>query len=191
MSTKLEQLLADIDPSKTYDQTLARADDAINSFSGTSGEITEWDKFRQYMAGFAAHVEAKILQLHPCPVGSDFYWSKCAQTLSLIYGPNGDKAAFEMARTGKEGGLFSVLRTVALRMAEEYAENEIAARTADYWKKLTLNEQVCVTDEYLKKYGNLLPSELIEGSAARIRANFPKVLAQHPQITRKTRRLGR
>ncbi len=191
MSTKLEQLLADIDPSKTYDQTLARADDAINSFSGTSGQITDWDEFSRYMAGFTAHVDSKILQLHPCPVGSDFYWSKCIQLLCHIYGSNGEKAAFEIARTGKEGGLFSVLRTVALRMAENYAENEIVARIADYWKKLTLDEQLCVTDEYLKKYGQLLPSELTEGSAARIRANFPKVLAQHPQIIRKTHRIGR
>ena len=139
MSTKLEKLLADIDPSKTYGQTLARADDAINSFSGTSGQITDWDKFSRYMASFTAHVESKILQLHPCPVGSDFYWLKCMQLLCHIYGSNGEKAAFEMARTGNEGGLFSVLRTVALRMAEEYAENEIEARIADYWKKLTLD----------------------------------------------------
>ena len=191
MSTKLEQLLADIDPSKTYDQTLARADDAINSFSGTSGQITDWDKFNQYMAGFVAHVEAKILQLHHCPVDSGSYWARCMRLLSHIYGTNGEKAAFEMARTGKEGGLLSILRTVALRMAEEYAENEIGARISDYWKKLTLDEQLSATNEYLKKYGHLLPSELTEGSAARIRANFPKVLAQHPEIFRKIRRLGR
>src|SRR3989339_1604741 len=151
MSTKLEQLLADIDPSKTYDQTLARADDAINSFSGTSGQITDWDEFSRYMAGFTAHVESKILQRHTCPAGSDFYWSKCMQLFCHIYGSNGEKAAFEMVRTGKEGGLFSVLRTVALRMAEDYAENEIVARIADYWKKLTLDEQLCVTDEYFEK----------------------------------------
>ena len=191
MSTKLEQLLADIDPSKTYDQTIARADDAINSFSGTSGQITDWDKFNQYMAGFVAHVEAKILQLHPCPIDSGSYWARCMQLLSHIYGTNGEKAAFEMARTGNENGLLSILRTVALRMAEEYAENEIGARINDYWKKLTLNEQLCVTDEYLEKYGRLLPSELTEGNATRIRANFPKVLAQHSQIIRKTRRLDR
>jgi len=191
MSTKLEQLLADIDPSKTYDQTLARADDAINLFSGTSGQITDWNEFSRYMAGFTAHVESKILQLHTCPAGLDFYWSKCIQLLCHIYGSNGEKAAFEMVRTGKEGGLFSILRTVALRMAEEYAENEIDARIGDYWKKLTLDEQFCVTDEYLEKYGHLLPSELTEGNATRIRADFPKVLAQHSQIIRKTRRLGR
>ena len=33
MPTALEQLLADIDPLRTYEQTFAHADEAINSFS--------------------------------------------------------------------------------------------------------------------------------------------------------------
>ena len=191
MPTNLEQLLADIDPEKTYDQTFARADDALNSFPTASGRITDWDKFSRCMTEFTTHVEAKILQLHSCPVGSDFYWSRCIQRLSHIYGHNGEKAAFEMARTGNEGGLFAVLKAVALRMAEEHAEAEVTARIMDCWNGLTLDGQVFVIDEYLAKHSHLLPSELTEGSAARIRADFPKVLAQHPQILQKTRRLGK
>ena len=190
MSTGLEKILEDIDPSKTYDRTFARADDAINSFSGTSAQITDWDQFNKYMASFIAYVEAKILQLNSSPIESDFYESKCLQLLCHIYGRSGKKAAFEMARTGKEGGLFSVLKAVALRMAEEYAENEISARVIDYWNKLTLEEQFSATDEYLEKYGHLLPSEMTEGSAARIRANFPKVLEKHPRMLHKFRNLN-
>lgn len=190
MATALEQLLADIDPVKTYDQTFARADDAINSFPIGSGQITDWEQFTQCMAQFTAHVEAKILRLHPCPVDSDFYWSHCMQRLSHIYGHNGEKAAFEMARTGHEGGLYAVLKAVALRMAEEHAEAETTARIMDCWNALPLDEKGSITDEYLEKYGHLLPSEMTEGSAARIRANFPKVLAQHPKTLRKIRRLG-
>ena len=98
--------------------------------------------------------------------------------------------AFDMARTGKAGGLYAVLKAVALRMDEEYAENRIGGIISDYWKKLTIDEQLSVADEYLEKYGHLLPSELTEGSAVRIRTNFPKLLAQHPEIIRKIRRLG-
>ena len=190
MPTALEQLLADIDPVKTYDQTFARADNAINSFSIGSGQITDWEEFAKCMAKFTTHVEAKILRLHPCPIGLDFYWSRCVQRLSHIYGYNGEKAAFEMARTGNEGGLYAVLKAVALRMAEEYAEADITARIMNCWKALTLDDQVSITDEYLRKYGHLLPSEMTEGSAARIRANFPKVLAKHPKILREIRGLG-
>jgi hypothetical protein len=76
-------------------------------------------------------------------------------------------------------------------MAEGYAENEIFARIIDYWNRLTSDEQLSATNEYLDKYGHLLPDEMTEGSAARIRANLPKVLAQHPKTLQKTRRLGR
>jgi hypothetical protein len=96
-----------------------------------------------------------------------------------------------MARTGAEGGLFSVLKAIALRMAEEYTENEIHARVSDYWNRLTPDEQLAAGDEYLEKYGHLLPDEMTEGSAARIRVNLPKVLIQHPKTLQKTRRLGR
>jgi hypothetical protein len=111
--------------------------------------------------------------------------------LSHIYGHNGENTAFDMARTGNAGGLYAVLKAVALRMAEEYAENEIAGRIDYYWRKLTLDEQLSVADEYLEKYAHLLPPEVTEDSAARIRANFPKLLTQHPEIIRKIRLLGR
>ncbi len=191
MSTVLEQLLADIDPSRTYDQTFARADEAINTFRFRGAQITDWGAFGACLAEFFAHVEAKMLRLHPSPVDMDFHGGRCAQLLRHIYGAGGAKAAFEMARTGNEGGLFAVLKTVALRMAEEYSENEISARVGQYWERLSVDEQISATTEYLEKYGHLLPSEMTEGYGARIRANFPKVLAQHPQVLRRTRRLGR
>ncbi|MFC1761016.1 hypothetical protein ACFL6U_02925 [Planctomycetota bacterium] len=191
MSTTLEQLLIDIDPARTYDQTFARADQAINMFSFNRSQITDWRDFNACLAEFFMHVEAMILQLHPGPLDVDFHWGRCVQLLHHIYGRSGEKAAFEMARTGNEGGLFSVLRAVALRMAEEYAENEISARVYDYWQRLSTNEQMSAATEYLEKYGHLLPTEMTEGYGARIRANFSRVLAQHPQILRKTYGLGR
>lgn len=191
MSTALEQLLTDIDPSRTYDQTFARADEAINTFSFDRVQITDWRDFNTCLAEFFTHVEAKILQLHPCPLDVDFHWGRCSQLLHHIYGHSGEKAAFEIARTGNEGGLSSVLRAVAMRMADEYAENEISARVGEYWQRLSVDEQISAATEYLDKYGHLLPSEMTEGYGTRIRANFPRVLARHPQILRKTRRLGR
>ncbi len=191
MSTKLERLLADIDPSRTYDQLFARADDAINSFSPACAQITDYREFGRFMSSFVAHVEKNILRLHRSVAGADWYWSRCIQLLCQIYGSNGEKAAFEMARTGNEGGLSAVLKTLAFRMAEDYAENEIFARIDDCWKTLTPNEQFSLADEYIEKYGHLLPSELTEASAARLRADLPRFLAKHPRILRKTRHIGR
>ncbi len=60
-----------------------------------------------------------------------------------------------------------------------------------WWDELGLDKQQAATTEYLEKYGHLFPSELREGSAARIRANFPKVLEEHPRMIQRMRRVLR
>ena len=107
------------------------------------------------------------------------------------YGANGEKAAFEMVRTGAEQGLYGVLKAVARRMVEDYAGNEIAARISNFWEDLSTDEKLAVSEEYLEKYGHLLPSELTSGNAARVRANFLKVLEEHPNIVKSLRNIGR
>jgi len=193
MPTKLEQLLAKIDPKLTLDKTSALADNAMNTFSFGSGQMTDRKEFEDCLTDFFCHVDSNVLGVSKSfnSEHRDFQWGRCGILLSHIYGENGMMTAFDMARTGKSGGLYAVLKAIALRMAEEYAENQIGALIGEYWKKLTLDEKLAAPDEYLEKYGHLLPSELTEGSAVRIRANFPKLLAQHPEIIRKIRSLDR
>jgi hypothetical protein len=111
--------------------------------------------------------------------------------LRNIYGPGGEKVAFEKARTGNEGGLYAVLKALALTMGEHYAENEIRARIDQYWNQLTADEKLAAAGEYVGRYGHLLPSEMTEGSAGRILASFPRVLEMHPNLLQKIRRVGR
>ena len=192
MGTKLEQLLANIDPAKTYDQTFARANVAVNAFGMNSAQITNHDEFIDCLTQFFCNVEAAILKVN-ISVYSDyeFQWARCRQLLCQLYGPNGEKAAFDMARTGNEGGLYAVLKAVALRMAEEYAEHEITARVTDYWNQLSPKELLAAMDEYIDLYGHLLPSEMTEGGGARIKGNFLKVLNHHPKLLRTMGDVGR
>ena len=106
------------------------------------------------------------------------------------YGVNGEKAAFEMVRTGTEGGLYRVLKAVAGRIIADCAENKIAARISNFWETLSIDERLAVSQEYLDKYGHLLPSELTSGSAARVRANFLQVLQEHPNTVKRLRNIG-
>jgi len=117
-------------------------------------------------------------------------WHGAQRMLMKEYGRSGEKAAFEMARTGNDGGLYAVMRAIGRGMAEEAAEAEIAARIQDFLDRLSPDEQIAVAREYISKFGRLLPSELTEGSAARVVANFPKVLQEHPRLMQRTRRVG-
>ena len=190
MATKLDTLLESIDPSRNYDDVSARVDHAINTFPMHRAKIEGWNEYEAFFGDFYRHIEKTVLRLSSdVPDDEGFYRALCSNLLDKAFGPSGSKAAFEMVRTGKEGGLYQVLKTVADQMAKQWAENEISARISHYWANLTLDEKLAAPDEYLQKYGHLLPSELTEGSAARIRVNFPKVLEEHPKMIRRMRKI--
>jgi hypothetical protein len=188
MKTKLDELLNSIDPARTLDQVSARVDEAINSFQIKSGSIKSWNTFKIVLTSFFCHTESLILQIDPPrKPHPDIDWGRCCRLLMKEYGLNGEKAAFEMVRTGSQGGLYGVLKAVAKRMIDVYTGNEVSARIGQYWQSLTTDEKIAASKEYLNKHGHLLPSELTEGSAARIRFNFIKVLEEHPNLIKRMR----
>lgn len=105
--------------------------------------------------------------------------------------PNGEKAGFEMARTRTEGGLYGVLRRFGGIQAGQYAQAEIPARVSRFWEDLSASEKLEAEDEYLAEYGHLLPSELTDNEAARVKMDFRKVLAEHPRMMQRLDRIGR
>lgn len=191
--TRLDKLLADIRPEKVIVETFNRANQAINSFHVESAQIDDLDRFKDCMAEFVRHLDFLVLRLRrPVDISPDEYWSRCAEALLRgVYGPSGAKAAFEMDRTASGGGLYSVLRVVAMHAAEDYSKREIQARINAYLESLSVDEQMEACSEYLAKYGPLVPPEMTEGSAGRIRADFAKVLKRHPWLLLKTHDVGR
>jgi len=188
MSTKLDNLLASIDPDSSVQETSARIDRAINAFHCPS-VIDDWNDFKQCVSQFLCELEASALRLRQSMSNHlDHYWDQAFNSMRNIYGPNGEKAAFELARTGKEGGLYAVLKSIARGSSGQYSQNEINSRVYTYWQDLSVEEQLEAPLEYINRYGHLLPSELTEGSGARIRANFPQFLAKHPQMLQRTQR---
>ena len=192
MQTELDRLLAFIGPEITIVETFNRANEAVNTCGIDTGRIESWDEFTYCMAEFLRHLDFCILRLYkPVDISSEYYWSRCNQVLCRIYGPSGQKAAFEMARTGNESGLYGVLKAVAMQVAEDYSKNEIAGKVSAYLNSVSYDKQLDASSEYISKYGHLLPSELTEGSAARIHANFRKVLQDHPRMLLQLHNVGR
>lgn len=190
--TKLDQLLSSIVPERTFEQVAGRVDEAINSFLPGSKQIDRYDEFVTHAICFCRLVEATVLRLRDgAPSASpDLDRGRFMHVFSRAYGAQGLKTAFEIVRTGNEGGLYAVLRKLGEVLAGQYAENEIAARIWSYWNGLSMAEKLAAPDEYLSKYGHLLPSEITEGCAGRVRANLPKVLQEHPRLMRRLRRVG-
>ncbi|MCK4342367.1 MAG: hypothetical protein KAY37_11665 [Phycisphaerae bacterium] len=144
MTSKLEALLARIHPNRTIDAITRDVDAALNSLSACPALITKWPEFVALMGRFHRHIEARILHLPDGVSAGDmeFSWSRCIGILNRAYGSSGPKAAFEMARTGNEGGIYAVLRKVADLTAEEYVSNTIGACVWNYWNSLSTDEKL-------------------------------------------------
>jgi hypothetical protein len=190
MASRLAVLLRGIEP--VPDQVDRCVDQAFNTFPMPGPVITQWDDFVRCMAQFYCHVESGILGIkggRACNLPMDS--SMCFQRLKKKYGGSAPQATFEMARTGNEGGLLRVLKTVAELLAREHSDNRIGLAVSCYWNGRPPQELLDDGAEYIRDYGHLLPSEITEGSAGRIYANFPKVLKEHPYLMRRMRRVGR
>ena len=192
MTTKLDRLLESIDPSRTYDKVAADVDKAFNSFSLSRTTITDWDEYENCLTAFHRHIEKEVLKYGTgVLVNKEYDWGQCSRILEKEFGPNGFKNAFEMVITGKDGGLYGILKLIAENMIENYAQNEISGRIANFLEELTSDEKFATIDEYLSKYGHLLPSEFTGGNAARLKVHFSLVLKEHPKIIRRMRQIGR
>ena len=191
MSTKLDKLLQSIDPSRVFDKVSADVDRAVNSFPMRRAKIEDWEEYQEFLAGFFRHIESVVLKLgSKAPHAKGFYWARCDNILEKEYGPNGFKIAFGMVKTGKDGGLYRIMKIIADQMTENYAQNEISARIIDYLEGLTFHEKLAAADEYLEKYGHLLPSDFTGANGARLKVHFSAVLNEHPKIIQRMRRIG-
>lgn len=192
MATKLDRLLESIDPARTIDKVSADVDRAVNSFTKRRATIDNWNEYQTYLADFCRHVEKEVLKYGSgVPEYREFYWTRCSNFLNRKYGPNGSKRAFELVKSGQDGGLYGILKTIAKMMAEEYSYKEVSARISHYLNALSTDEQLAATEEYLQKHGNLLPSEFKEGSAVLLKVHFRRVLEEHPKTIQRMRRIGR
>ena len=186
MRTRLERLLQNIEP--IPDRIDRFADKALNTFPVTAAIITEWETYRRCLAEFFCHMECIILGIGSRSADVDFYIDRCWRLLRKKYGDSAPQACFESIRTGSEGGLRRVLITASELFSKDYAENLIGLTVEAYWSNRDPSAILADADEYVRLYRHILPGEITEGSATRIRFNFRKVLKQHPFFIRRLRR---
>ena len=191
MKTKLERLLDQIDPSKTLDKVASRVDRAVNRYSIAYGTIKDMESFERILSEFFRHIEKEVLKVPKYPPFSSFDWGRCSVLLEKQFGRRGHIVAFEMARTGTQGGLYEVLKKIASNLGNKYAQNEISSRVGLFWNGLSLNEKFAVIDEYAKKFGRFLPKSYLESNAVFLKMNFTKVLEEHPRMVQRFRGAGR
>jgi len=188
MTTRLEKLLKEIDPYRLIREIYSRMNSALRTFSYGYLTIRNWQEYENYLAKFFCYIENITLRVK-MPVHPTIHYQRCIRFLNEEFGPNGEKIAYKMAKTGVNGGLFAVLNIIAKRLAEFYTRNTIRAFVDRYWNKLSYNQRIAAAKEYRKKYGHLIPSDYTEGSPAFLAANLQKILEEHPFMIERIRQV--
>jgi len=187
MATKLEKLLEEIDPSRTIDKAEMRINDALAHYRLENNTVDSWEEHKIYLAEMVTVARNAVLNI-PGNIGSDLEinYSQAFHYLEREFGTI--QAVYDIMRTGAEGGIYKILRTLARLIAEDYSQNEIEARVAAYWSRLSIGEKFAAADEYIALYRDILPQR-IKGEALRLRISFCQVLDDHPRMLKRIRDL--
>ncbi len=192
MIKKLNEFLESIDPERILEKDSARVYDALVHFPMPAKAITQWMEYENFMARLYCHLECAFLGIYPArAVNHGFDWGRCQNLLIRIYGHDGWKSSFDMTRTGMEGGLGAVVNAVAQHLITQYSNNGIESRVLEFWNSLSTDDKISTAKEYIEKFRHFIPPELTESGAVRIIAEFPRVLAAHPYMLLKLRKIGR
>ena len=185
-TSRLQRLVANIEG--IPDRIDSKVDVALNTFVMREAILTDWDSYRECLARCLSHVEASLLGIKPGSVDVQFFSGRCWHLLKQKYGESAAQAAFEEVRTGNGGGLRGVLRTLAMQYGTEYARNLISVTVESYFSHRSVEQLMADAKEYMAAYRQILPTEITEGSGARIHSSFRKALKQHPYVLRRLRR---
>jgi len=190
MASKLEVLLNNISPEETIERAQAAASRALNSILIISEKIDTWGEFKELMAEFYCLVESNMIGLEKSRQMNLFMdWGCCLNLFLKKYGHRGGRAAFSIAQSGVEGGLFSVLKYIAETLTQQFTTNWIQCRIGEFWNNLSTEERLAAPLEYLEKYRHILPQEILEQNPYLFGANFYRFLEYHPQMMKELKNI--
>jgi len=188
----LNSFLKLIDPDNTIYETEQRTSDAINSFHAGSGSISDIDDFQDLLGRFYWHVDSYILGIGgKSNPNRDFTRGLALNVVNELYGYQGLKTAYEMASAGVEGGLYRVLKDFADQRARYYINNGVSTRVYEFLKNMSFDEKLDVAIEYKRRFGHILPAEIMKSSDANLVSILHRVLESHPDLISRMRNIDR
>ena len=178
MATKLERLLEKIDPKNTIDKIERSLNHAVSTYRRDKNTVDSWDECKPCLVKMFQHLHSNLFKFP-----KELEFDQALYQLEKEYGNY--QTVFEIMQSGAEGGVNTILRTLARLMAEQYSRHQIELYVTDYWNSLSVDEKMAASDEYLKIYKDILPGDSLD--YIRLQPFFDQALQEHPFILKKIR----
>ena len=159
----------------------------INTFSWRIARFEHGDEYTAWLATLYCHLECTVLGIPQRKPHPSLDLCRAWELLKRPYGQNAPQTLYDIARSGSEGGLRQIMRTMADVYGEEYARGLVAVAVGFYLAGRPPSDLISDAREYLALHREIIPSELQDGTPARIMASFSKVLEMHPFTLRRIR----
>lgn len=184
MATQLDLLLEDIVHS--HDAYRKTMDEAIHSFSFSVFTFDSWAACEAFMEQFFAHINAHI-------VGPEFAGNAhmamviFRQTFEPNYGQYPERPIYERLMHGHEGGLNGFVQEAAEAVVELFAGRDIVNKVDKYMFSIRNDGIDAAAEEYMEKWGHLLPQDITSQGTRRLAPVLGKFLKQHPRLLHRLR----
>ena len=184
MATQLDRLLEDI--VQYHDSYRRQMDEAIRSFSFSAFRFDSWGACEGFMEQFFAHINAHIMD--PTFAGNArMGMIVFRQTFEPSYGQYPERAIYERLMHGHEGGLNGFVQETADAVVELFAGRDIVNKVDRYMFSIRLDGIDAAAEEYMEKWGHLLPKDITSQGTIRLAPVLGKFLKQHPRLLHRLR----
>jgi len=187
--SELEELLEKIDPRNTIDHYSSIVEDALNNLDIDSAVTPTWEEFKDTIFLFYSSLTSTPYGTsQPNPDALDYIFKgEAMMLLDETYGENGSAIAFNMAKKGIDGGLYQVLKSIGSHYAQKGAKSRIWGSVVGFLGGFDYKGVKALSEEYIAKFGHILPIEMKEKGGYWLIKNFEHVLCQHPHIIKQFR----
>ena len=188
MSARLDDLLWSIDPDRIAEHVSMPLDHAMSSFQLPADMLEDKGPFLSAMGAYWQHLFGDLLgqSISPDPMMAS---AQAVKYLRLAFGGDGVETAYRMASYGIEGGLYQVLKAVAMEMVFESARIYIRGTIDSFLRQLSYDEQFELLNDYFDRYGHLLRPEFLQGNRERFLGQLLDILEQYPRLVTRLRNI--
>ncbi|MGA2497749.1 MAG: hypothetical protein ABSH20_08410 [Tepidisphaeraceae bacterium] len=188
----LDQFLESISPQRTILDIGMKIDRALNTFPVPAQWTGNHDSFQEMVIQFLCHVDQHLAgassRRPPMP---PYDLGHCVDVFESIYGSMGIHRAYDLARTGHEGGVYRVLRDFAAALVMRAHRHTIAKPISDFLWDMTEEGRMEMARHYIARFGSYLPPEWLEHGGVPVARNLKQILQQHPELMVKIMSLDR
>jgi hypothetical protein len=189
-----DAMINKLDPSKNMEIAARLADKAFDSYDCDKAQITSRDEFEDRITIFFHHLNTYLHRTAPIDE-NDLHWmlkGEAFKALREMYGEHGFDIALNRSKTGLDGGFYKVLKDMAFHVAEEAYSSVIQSVVATFMQSVfPAEERQAAAREYVRRFGHLLPDNLVEDNGFTISLNLEEFLLNHPKLIKRARDAGR